>query len=70
VEEVLGVLMDILDAHPHALYSAGIDPLQAGTMDAMMEQVREIFWDRYVKVLLMFIDSIIPPLSGSQGGCC
>lgn len=39
VEEVLSVLMDILDAHPHALYSAGIDPHQGGTLDAMMEQV-------------------------------
>eukprot|EP00429_Kryptoperidinium_foliaceum_P004284 CAMPEP_0176015308 /NCGR_PEP_ID=MMETSP0120_2-20121206/7272_1 /TAXON_ID=160619 /ORGANISM="Kryptoperidinium foliaceum, Strain CCMP 1326" /LENGTH=574 /DNA_ID=CAMNT_0017348277 /DNA_START=16 /DNA_END=1736 /DNA_ORIENTATION=+ len=41
VEEVLAVLMDICDAHPHALYSAGIDPHQAGTLDAMMEQVRK-----------------------------
>ena len=39
VEEVLALLMDISEGHPHALYSAGIDPNAAGTIDLMMEQV-------------------------------
>lgn len=42
VEDVLALLMDIAEGHPHALYSAGIDPSQAGTLDLMMEQVRAI----------------------------
>ena len=41
LEEVLALLLDIAEGHPHALYSAGIDPTQAGTIDAMMEQVRK-----------------------------
>ena len=41
MEEVLSLLMDIGEGHPHALYSAGIDPAQAGTLDLMMEQVSE-----------------------------
>jgi hypothetical protein len=40
VEDVLALLMDIGEGHPHALFSAGIDPSQAGTLDLMMEQVR------------------------------
>ena len=39
MEEVLGLLMDIYEGHPHALYSAGINPEQAGTMESMMEEV-------------------------------
>jgi ankyrin repeat protein len=39
MEEVLALLMDISEGHPHALFSAGIDPGQAGTVDGMMEQV-------------------------------
>ncbi len=39
MEQVLGLLMDIYEGHPHALYSAGINPDQAGTMDSMMEEV-------------------------------
>jgi predicted AAA+ superfamily ATPase len=41
MEEVLALLLDVGEGHPHALYSAGIDPGQAGTVDAMMEQVRK-----------------------------
>lgn len=41
LEEVLALLMDIAEGHPHALYSAGINPDQAGTLDQMMEQVRK-----------------------------
>lgn len=41
MEEVLSLLMDIGEGHPHALYSAGIDPASAGTLDLMMEQVSE-----------------------------
>ncbi|KAG7360309.1 sporulation protein K-like protein [Nitzschia inconspicua] len=41
MEEVLGLLMDIYEGHPHALYSAGINPETAGTMEAMMEEVRK-----------------------------
>lgn len=39
LETVLALLMDIQDSHPHALYSAGINPEFAGTMDSLMEQV-------------------------------
>jgi hypothetical protein len=39
MEEVLALLMDIYEGHPHALYSAGINPETAGTMDSMMEEV-------------------------------
>lgn len=39
MEEVLSFLMDIAEGHPHALYSAGIDPTQAKTLDAMLDQV-------------------------------
>jgi hypothetical protein len=39
METVLALLMDIAEGHPHALYSAGIDPAQAGTMDSLMDQV-------------------------------
>lgn len=41
VEEVLALLLDIGEGHPHALFSAGIDPASAGTIDLMMEQVRK-----------------------------
>lgn len=41
MEEVLALLLDIYEAHPHALYSAGINPENAGTMDSMMEEVRK-----------------------------
>mmetsp|Transcript_21394 Transcript_21394/g.50866 ORF Transcript_21394/g.50866 Transcript_21394/m.50866 type:complete len:579 (-) Transcript_21394:173-1909(-) len=41
MEEVLSLLLDIYEGHPHALYSAGIDPSSGGTMDAMMEEVRK-----------------------------
>jgi len=41
LEKVLSMLMDIRDAYPHALYSAGIDPTSCGDMDALLEQVRK-----------------------------
>lgn len=41
MEEVLALLLDIHEGHPHALYSAGINPEMAGTMDSMMEEVRK-----------------------------
>jgi len=41
MEEVLALLLDIYEGHPHALYSAGINPESAGTMDSMMEEVRK-----------------------------
>ena len=40
MEIILTLLMDIADGHPHALYSAGIDPTQGTTMDKLLEQVR------------------------------
>lgn len=40
MEEVLALLLDIYEGHPHALYSAGINPESAGTMDSMLEEVR------------------------------
>ena len=39
MEEVLSLLIDIYEGHPHALYSAGINPESAGTMDSMMDEV-------------------------------
>lgn len=41
MEDVLALLLDIYEGHPHALYSAGINPESAGTMDSMMEEVRK-----------------------------
>mmetsp|Transcript_14971 Transcript_14971/g.41683 ORF Transcript_14971/g.41683 Transcript_14971/m.41683 type:complete len:580 (+) Transcript_14971:242-1981(+) len=41
MEEVLALLLDIYEGHPHALYSAGINPESAGTMESMMEEVRK-----------------------------
>jgi len=41
MEEVLALLLDIYEGHPHALYSAGINPENAGTMESMMEEVRK-----------------------------
>lgn len=41
MEEVLALLLDIYEGHPHALYSAGINPETAGTLDSMMEEVRK-----------------------------
>lgn len=41
LEMVLALLMDIRDVHPHALYSAGVDPALAGDLDGMLEQVRK-----------------------------
>jgi hypothetical protein len=39
LETVLALLLDIQENHPHALYSAGINPQIGGTMDAIMDQV-------------------------------
>jgi SpoVK/Ycf46/Vps4 family AAA+-type ATPase len=41
MEEVLAFLMDVYEGHKHALYSAGINPDSAGTIETMMEQVRK-----------------------------
>lgn len=41
MEEVLALLMDIYEGHKHALYSAGINPENAGSSENMMEQVRK-----------------------------
>jgi ankyrin repeat protein len=40
LDMVLSLLMDIRDAHTHALYSAGINPELAGDRDALLDQVR------------------------------
>lgn len=47
MEEVLALLLDIYEGHPHALYSAGINPENAGTMDSMMEEVRYHYYYYY-----------------------
>ena len=39
LESVLGLLMDVRDGHPHALYSAGIDPTGVADLDSLLEQV-------------------------------
>ena len=38
-EIVLRMLMEIKASHPHALYSAGIDPTAATDMDSLLDQV-------------------------------
>ncbi|OEU20805.1 hypothetical protein FRACYDRAFT_274316 [Fragilariopsis cylindrus CCMP1102] len=45
MEEVLALLLDIYEGHPHALYSAGINPENAGTMDSMMEEEAQLIED-------------------------
>ena len=72
MEEVLTLLMDIYEGHPHALYSAGIDPASAGTMDSMME---EVSWkkervDGMVAFISLFLTLSDCFLSGSQGCGC
>jgi ankyrin repeat protein len=39
-ELVLAMLMDIREQHPHALYSAGIDPTAVTDVDSLLDQVR------------------------------
>ena len=39
-EAVLAMLMDVRDQHPHALYSAGMDPTAIRDMTTLLEQVR------------------------------
>lgn len=39
-EVVLGMLMDIKEKHPHALYSAGIDPNSIADIESLLAQVR------------------------------
>mmetsp|Transcript_46813 Transcript_46813/g.141798 ORF Transcript_46813/g.141798 Transcript_46813/m.141798 type:complete len:612 (-) Transcript_46813:52-1887(-) len=41
LESVLGLLMDVRDNHPHALYSAGIDPAAVSDLDSLLDQVRQ-----------------------------
>jgi ankyrin repeat protein len=36
---VLGMLMDIKEKHPHALYSAGIDPKEVSDLESVLAQV-------------------------------
>mmetsp|Transcript_36249 Transcript_36249/g.79346 ORF Transcript_36249/g.79346 Transcript_36249/m.79346 type:complete len:594 (-) Transcript_36249:168-1949(-) len=40
LESVLSLLMDIKEAHPHALFSAGVDPTTVTDMDSLLQQVR------------------------------
>lgn len=40
-EVVLSMLMDIKEKHPHALYSAGIDPNSVTDMESLLQQVRK-----------------------------
>lgn len=40
LESVLSLLMDIKEAHPHALFSAGVDPGTVTDMDSLLHQVR------------------------------
>jgi len=41
MEAVLSVLMEINDGHPHALFSAGMDPAKVDDMESLLEQVRK-----------------------------
>ena len=47
LEMVLSLLMDIRDAHTHALYSAGIDPAASGDVDALLGEVSVVSTARY-----------------------
>jgi ankyrin repeat protein len=38
-EIVLGMLMDLMENHPHALYSAGINPNAVTDMESLLDQV-------------------------------
>ena len=38
---VLSLLMEVKHAHPHALYSAGIDPNQVTDMDSLLDEVKK-----------------------------
>jgi SpoVK/Ycf46/Vps4 family AAA+-type ATPase len=40
-ELVLAMLMEIREQHPHALYSAGIDPKAVTDVDSLLEQIRK-----------------------------
>jgi len=40
MEAVLSVLMEIHEGHPHALYSAGMDPTKVSDMESLLDQVR------------------------------
>jgi len=41
MEAVLSVLMEIKDGHPHALFSAGMDPDKVADMETLLDQVRK-----------------------------
>lgn len=41
LEAVLSLLMDVRDKHPHALFSAGIDPNAVQDLDTLLDQVRK-----------------------------
>jgi len=41
MEAVLSVLMEINDGHPHALFSAGMDPDKVTDMETLLDQVRK-----------------------------
>lgn len=40
-DTVLAMLMDIHEKHPHALYSAGIEPKAVTDLESLLEQVRK-----------------------------
>ena len=42
-EVVLGMLMDIAERQPHALYSAGLDPAAVTDLESLLDQVRNIY---------------------------
>lgn len=41
LEDVIALLMDVKESHPHALYSAGIDPDEVEDENSMLEQIRK-----------------------------
>jgi ankyrin repeat protein len=45
-ELVMSMLMDIREQHPHALYSAGIDPTAVNDIDSLLEQVCYVLYWR------------------------
>ncbi len=41
LEAVLSVLMEVMEGHPHALFSSGMDPSRVSDMESLLGQVRK-----------------------------
>ncbi|KAL7578977.1 hypothetical protein ACA910_019024 [Epithemia clementina (nom. ined.)] len=75
-EAVLAMLYDVKEAHPHALYSAGMDPTAIRDMDTLLEQIRKAsaedtpppgVSDEEIEAQIIE-DSLAPPDDPIEGG--